>query len=201
MHKTGAGKGWTRMLFRSADRMLGSGAALQLAVLSAVAALNAETGFAAAPSMLTIALSTLILGLALDWVPRRLKAMPPDYPVYGAAGMLLTIGGLLSLFPSPWLFLPGIALALAGWHVGMRSLSWKLDWSPTTPAPALRAIHWLLRGAGLAMAALLLTRVMGLPAAGPWIAGAALVALAGAGSLMALNGSVTAALREKHRPG
>jgi hypothetical protein len=78
-------------------------------------------------------LMTALMGLALERIPRALRAPPPIYPFYGIVFALSTLGGWLlqaGLGGSrPWpagLGALGFALALL---LSLRALAWKLAWA------------------------------------------------------------------------
>lgn len=130
-----------RLLGTSPQRLYALGAAMQAGLLGILGLSGGITDPGTVIGLLLHALATLWLGRELEQLPRRLGALAPGYPLYAAAGLLITGGAGLAAW---WPGATGPLLALGGWLMALRSLHWKLRWARPAATLPLRARLWLL---------------------------------------------------------
>jgi hypothetical protein len=111
----------------------------RLAVASALGQL-AALGLAGGPPAATaMPLATLLLGLVMQELPRRVRSLPISRPRRVGVFAALLVGGILSgNCCGAAGGVSGTLLLVAGWWSALRPLHWKLRWASGTALPAAR---------------------------------------------------------------
>lgn len=189
MQKRSAGVRWLRHITATPGRMLSAGAALQILALI-VASLwfrdEITAGWTLLP--LTAALATLTMGHALEQVPERVNALPPEYPLYGSVFFLMTVGGLLIILDSPTATIVGLSAFLAGWIFAARSVGWKLRWTPGKLPRTLVLLRGLMTTVTWLLSAILCSCFLDTPAAQQAVAALALSSILTVQLLLSFSG-------------
>jgi hypothetical protein len=127
---TTASRGLWKWLSARPDRLAVASALGQFAVLGQAGAPLAATA---------MPLATLLLGVVMQELPRRLRSLPIGQTRRVGVFAALLVGGILSgNCCGAAGGVSGTVLLAAGWWSALRPLHWKLRWASGTALPAAR---------------------------------------------------------------